>query len=179
MKRLSVSRPSSRRTPTWAAGMMTAAPSTNSVLICPLCPGGAMPTDSSTWLCRPPSTTMSAQTSGATAWAASKFLSLRKKLWLTCCLIRSFWAAVFVKQRLEPGNCREAVWSWPPELTGAVSPPVLPVHRGSDLPHRPLPGQRDGPEPHGAQVTHSTHTHTSSSTRHTDWVLVKGSVCTI
>lgn len=29
-----------------------------------------------------------------------------------------------------------------------------PVPRGPDLPHRPLPGQRDGPEPHGAEVRH-------------------------
>lgn len=65
---------------------------------------------------------------------------------------------MFVKQRLEQGNCWEALWPWPPELTGAVSAPVLHVHRGPDLPHRPLPGQRNGPEPHGAQVKSSIHT---------------------
>ena len=67
-----------------------------------------------------------------------------------------------VNQRLEQGDCGEALWTRPPELSGAVSPPLLPVLRGPDLPHRPLPGQRDGPEPHGAQVANSMHTFLST-----------------
>lgn len=74
MKRVSVYQPSSLRTPIWVAGTMTAAPSPNSTPICHLCLGVQTPTDSSTWLCLPPSTTMSAQTSGLTAWAASQCL---------------------------------------------------------------------------------------------------------
>lgn len=62
---------------------------------------------------------------------------------------------VSLRQRLEQGDRGEAVRPGPGELAGAVSPPVLPVHGGPDLPHRPLPGQGDGPEPHGAQVLRS------------------------
>lgn len=64
---------------------------------------------------------------------------------------------MLAKQRLEQADCWEALRPWPRELTGAVSPPVLPVHREPDLPHRPLPGQRDGPEPNGSEVTSSVH----------------------
>ncbi len=157
MKRVNVSQPSSVRTPTLEAGMMTPALSLNSTLICHLCPREVTPTDSSTWLCRPLSTTTSAQTSEATAWASSECLLHSQKQWSTCYLMTLFWSALFVKQRLEQGNCWETLWPWSPELTGAVSPPVVPVHRGPDLSHRPLPGQRNGPEPHGAQVRSSMH----------------------
>lgn len=71
-----------------------------------------------------------------------------------------------VKQRVEQDNCWEALRPRPPELTGAVSPPVHPVHRGADLPHRPLPGQRDGPEPHGAPVTCPGHAFSSTLHRY-------------
>lgn len=65
----------------------------------------------------------------------------------------NLWWAVFVTQRLEQDNSGEALWPGPPEFPRAVSTPVLLIQRGPDLPHWPLPGQRDGPEPHGSQVT--------------------------
>ncbi|NP_001087249.1 glucose-6-phosphate 1-dehydrogenase [Ovis aries] len=44
-------------------------------------------------------------------------------------------------QRLEPHHCGEALREGPAELQPAVQPHRLPVTRGPDLPHRPLPGQ--------------------------------------
>lgn len=79
MKRLRVSQPFSVRITTWAAGMTTAAPLTDSAPFCHLCREEQMPTGSSTSPCLPPSTTMSAQTSEITAWAASQYLPVYKK----------------------------------------------------------------------------------------------------
>lgn len=72
---------------------------------------------------------------------------------LQCVLFFNLWWAVFVTQRLEQDNSWEALWPGPPDFTRAVVSSVLLIQRGSDLPHWPLPGQRDGPEPHGSQVT--------------------------
>lgn len=68
----------------------------------------------------------------------------------------NLWWAVFVTQRLEQDNSWEALWPGPPEFTRALISSVLLIQRGPDLPHWPLPGQRDGPEPHGSQVTAHT-----------------------
>lgn len=71
MKKATTYQPSSVKTPTWVAGMMTAAPSTNSANICHLSLGAPTLIDFSTWLYHRLSTIMSAKTSEPTAWASS------------------------------------------------------------------------------------------------------------
>lgn len=66
-RRMRVSQPSLRGTPTSEADMMMTALSLNSTLICHLSLGERTLTDSSTWLFHPPSTTKSAQTSEPSA----------------------------------------------------------------------------------------------------------------
>lgn len=63
------------------------------------------------------------------------------------------------EQRLEQGDCRKAIWARSSELRRAVYSPLSPLHRRPDLPHRSLPGQGDGAEPDGAQVTVTESTH--------------------
>ncbi|XP_074878459.1 uncharacterized protein LOC142028541 isoform X1 [Buteo buteo] len=55
-------------------------------------------------------------------------------------------------RRVEPGDRGEAVRPRPGQLRRPLPPPRGAFPRGSDLPHRPLPGQGDGPEPHGPQI---------------------------
>lgn len=55
-------------------------------------------------------------------------------------------------QGLEQGDRGEALRPGPTDIRGAVRTPLLPLHRGPDLPHRPLPWQGDGAEPDGAEV---------------------------
>lgn len=64
-----------------------------------------------------------------------------------------------VEQRLEQGDCRKAIWARSSELRRAVHSPLLALHRRPDLPHRSLPGQGNGAEPNGAQVTFTESTH--------------------
>lgn len=73
--------------------------------------------------------------------------------WLLLWSIYLVTVSVCVQQRLEQGDRREAIWARPPELRRAVHSPVLALHRRPDLPHRSLPGQGNGAEPNGAQVT--------------------------
>lgn len=74
MRIVRVSQPSSVRTPTWLAGTMRVPPSSSSTPTWPPCRGVPARNDSSTWHCRPASTTMSARTSEPTAWAPSQYL---------------------------------------------------------------------------------------------------------
>lgn len=151
MSRKSFCQCSSGRTPTSEADMMTAALSQSSVITSPPYLEEVKPTDSSTWLCRRPSTSKLARTSALSAWVTSVYL------WFSSqqrtperVLLFNLWWVVFVAQRLEQDNSWEALWPGPPEFTGAVISPVLLIQRGPDLSHWPLPGQRDGAEPHGS-----------------------------
>lgn len=77
-----------------------------------------------------------------------------------------------VDQRLDQGDCRKAIWAWSSELRRAVYSPLLALHRRPDLPHRSLPGQGNGAEPNGAQVslTESTRVATLlSNLQHVHW----------
>lgn len=156
MSRMSACRCSSVRTPTSEADMTTAALSHSSVVISPPCREEVTPTGSSTWLCRPPCTSTSALTSAPTAWAKRRYLLFRSQQTgsVACYLITG--ELFFVTQRLEQDNRWEALWPGPPEFTRAVSSSILLVQREPDLPHWPLPRQRDGAEPHGSQVTAHT-----------------------
>lgn len=107
LSRMSVCQCSSVRTPTSEADTTTAALSHSSVFICPPCREEVTPTDSSTWLCRPLSTSKSARTSAVTAWATGRYLLFSSKqtwsvtCYLSCdelCLSHSGWNRIIVEK---------------------------------------------------------------------------------
>lgn len=97
MKRMKAFQPSSVRTPTLKVDMTMTAPSYSLTLTCHLCLVDLMPTDSFTWLSHPLSTTMSAQTSGPTAWGRSQchYTHINIKKSSSYLLIQLFSSAVF------------------------------------------------------------------------------------